>query len=269
MAADVALHIPVAFKGRTFSLWLERFLDRVGVDALPPTIRSRAELIKLVEAKVFDTDRRQFEGGYTNRFAALLMRYGREAAQTVLSTNGDLESVLRSLNRLDSDLIKLYRVLYSNVGEYFYNRVAHRVVEQLKASQFDQEDPFNNLQFNQWFQTTTGKKITAVSDTTRTKVAARMQRGLEEGTALPKLARELAASYSFSRVRAKRIARTEIIAASNSATHFGISAHVTTAGLVREWISTLDSRTRNTHLSASGQKRKWGEAYNEIGRAHV
>lgn len=266
---DPSLRIPLQAEGTVYKGWLERFVDYIG-GPIPSGLTNREVLIKFAEAKAFDADRRRFEKPYANRFTRLLAVQGRICAQTVLDTNGDAESTLRSLQYFDHDLRTLYHTLYQDVGEFFNRRVTARLEEQLKAKPppYNREDPFANPAFSQWYTQTTGQKITAIGEATRIKIRADLYQGLEQGTSVQHLARDLRASYLFSQVRASRIARTEVIAASNSATHYGLATHTNAKALVREWIATLDSRTRSTHQygsGAGGQKRKWGKPYN-VGR---
>lgn len=56
--------------------------------------------------------------------------------------------------------------------------------------------------------------------------------------------------YEFGRVRAERIARTEITGAMNGG---GVSVYKSNGIERKEWITTLDDLTRETHIQANGQ----------------
>lgn len=83
-----------------------------------------------------------------------------------------------------------------------------------------------------------------------------LEKALEEGWGSEKIAREIDSLTGnlVSRVRARRIARTEIIRGSNRASIAGARRTSEQAGvtLKKEWIATFDNRTRSTHVSVDG-----------------
>lgn len=90
-----------------------------------------------------------------------------------------------------------------------------------------------------------------ISDTTKEQIRSVLQEVLEDGADIKETARRIAEVFDFNEARGKVIARTEIIRASNYANY----AAQANSGLVdqREWISTYDDRTRDSHQALDGQ----------------
>jgi hypothetical protein len=83
---------------------------------------------------------------------------------------------------------------------------------------------------------------------------------IEEGWGVPELVQQLESRLTtLSRTRAERIARTEILRASNAGSRAG--AVSTGLDLVKEWLSALGDRTRDSHAATNGQRRPLAEPY--------
>lgn len=87
--------------------------------------------------------------------------------------------------------------------------------------------------------------------------------GLAEGWAIDKIVDKIVANVeegAISRWRARRIARTETIRASN----FGqmVAANESGLSLWKQWVATLDDRVRPTHEVAHNQVVKMGKDFN-------
>lgn len=100
----------------------------------------------------------------------------------------------------------------------------------------------------QWIAT----KVTQINRTTEEQIRSVIRTGLEEGLSVDAIARrlrELAAPLSA--LRSHVIARTE----THQAANFGAqqAAELTELEMRREWVATMDSRTRSPHASADGQ----------------
>lgn len=99
---------------------------------------------------------------------------------------------------------------------------------------------------------TVRRRITSIAETTRQQVVNAVERGYADG-----LGQDGVADYilslvpEFSRYRAEMIARTETHGAANYGA--GRAARETNLPLKREWISSRDERTRETHREADGQ----------------
>tara|TARA_Y100000593_G_scaffold93718_1_gene189680 strand:- start:5097 stop:5879 length:783 start_codon:yes stop_codon:yes gene_type:complete len=101
--------------------------------------------------------------------------------------------------------------------------------------------------------------VNDMTDTTKKQINHIISSAFEEGQSIQTTAATIQASINhMTNVRSTMIARTETIRASNQGAMFG--ADMTGLDLDKEWISTLDSRTRTfedsdyDHLSMDGQR---------------
>ena len=105
-------------------------------------------------------------------------------------------------------------------------------------------------------------RLVRVPDTVFDTIRSALDEGRQAGEGIPELSRRvdaLMADQERWRNRAVVIARTEVIAANNEGQRNAAGAIADASGVPRnlvakEWLATSDRRTRDTHLSASGQK---------------
>ena len=97
-----------------------------------------------------------------------------------------------------------------------------------------------------------GEKITQISDTTRQDIVRILQNMVDEGEGIEAMAQTLREhTDGVSLMRGRRIARTEVIPASNAAVDAG--AREADVALEKEWITAIDGREREHHKEADGQ----------------
>jgi hypothetical protein len=87
--------------------------------------------------------------------------------------------------------------------------------------------------------------------------------GIAAGEGVEELAARIEASTGVGQARAERIARTEVIAASNAAS-LAVANLANLPGAAKEWLATPDARTREAHRLADGQRVPLGEPF-EVG----
>lgn len=99
-----------------------------------------------------------------------------------------------------------------------------------------------------------------ITSTTRSLLRILLRDALAEGLGTAEIARRITAEFeAFTTTRAELIARTEVIRASN----FGNqqAARATGLNLEREWVAVTDSRTRDAHSRADGQRAAMGSPF--------
>jgi uncharacterized protein with gpF-like domain len=194
-----------------------------------------------------------------------------EAVRNV-STPSEAETVAsRAVDRTVSVVREDIELIYSRVG-YAFARDVHNSLK----SHLGMEIKRDELQ-GEWVRRLrrfiesegTFELIAGLSGYTKRVLRSVIRRGVEDGLGIDKIARMITndpALQIVTRSRAKRIARTEIISASN----FGSQMGAGSTGLVlnKEYIATRDERTRGPaddfdHYSMDGQIRAMDEPYTE------
>mgnify|MGYP001567896565 CR=1 FL=1 len=85
------------------------------------------------------------------------------------------------------------------------------------------------------------------------KTRAELVTGMGNGESIPELTKRVRGELASSTVRARTIARTEVIGASNAGAFMQVTAMGEDAPESKSWLATGDSRTRLTHRAANGQ----------------
>ncbi|MEK6479614.1 phage minor head protein [Catalinimonas sp. 4WD22] len=107
--------------------------------------------------------------------------------------------------------------------------------------------------FRQYVFTDGAEKVRNITTTTKTIIKRIIQKSGNEGLSIPDTSKLLLSEWrSLAKSRSVVIARTEIIAASNYGSLTG--AQSTGLEIDKIWISTRDSRTRDKHIIADGQR---------------
>lgn len=103
-------------------------------------------------------------------------------------------------------------------------------------------------------------EIEAWSDELKSTVGRLIDDGHRETLSVKQVADTLKEAGVRTQRQATLIARTEMVAASNAATHQGIRA-IAEPGDMKVWIATSDQRTRDSHRKADGQKVPVGQPF--------
>lgn len=146
-----------------------------------------------------------------------------------------------------------YKRVYLGVALDFADSVDAGLVDSFgaKRQRRAKQDTWE-AQIARYLETQGGTRITQVSDTTRTRIMASLARGFEAGMGADDMATQLEeAAAGATAGRSLRIARTEVITASNlgsdaAARAFGVP-------LNKSWLATFDGRERDTHAEADEQ----------------
>lgn len=95
-------------------------------------------------------------------------------------------------------------------------------------------------------------RLVGIGDLLWANARDQMSEGLRQGESIPQLADRVRSAAGVTEPRARNIARTEVISASNAAAH--LQAQSAGVDMEKEWIDTHDNRTRLTHRIAGGQR---------------
>ena len=177
----------------------------------------------------------------------------------------DTAAMARLMREGRTAIRRLYRRIYERVLPAFARDSYDRLTdagEERKAPSEEVEAGWLKV-VDTFLEGEGGKLIQGVSQETIALVVQEIREGVEEGEGIEAIARRLEEEVGgFNRVRARRIARSEVIRASNKGALEG--ARSTGLELEKEWVATRDSRTRGTHRRADGQTVGLEEAF-EVG----
>jgi SPP1 gp7 family putative phage head morphogenesis protein len=142
-------------------------------------------------------------------------------------------------------------------------RVGKNINQQLKEFTDDKFEPLFLKNVTEYLaQKEVLNRIVTVKKTYLKRIQTLLKNRLAEGQTIQQASREikkLVNQPNFNKAEALRIARTETTAAANfAATQSGeVSGFV----MEKEWISFIDGRTRDDHISADGQRVPQNEAF--------
>ena len=157
----------------------------------------------------------------------------------------------------------LYNILY-NLWIGTVNDFGRFVFGRLKN-----QKAFNLLEFGalSYIQGVVFNRIQRINDYSKKVLSNILDTAMEEGLSIPNTVKAIKEQFtSWSKWRATRIARTEVVSASNFGSLQG--AKQSGAEVKKVWIATFDSRVRKTHKKAHGQTAAMGEKF-KVGNAEL
>ena len=158
------------------------------------------------------------------------------------------------------DLGKTYRKEYQAVALLFAGE-NFNAIESARKGFADAEVSTWAENVNEHLDKFSKKRIKLMNATTKDWIKRTMQAAIDEGLSINQVAKRINEEWAgIDAFRAERIARTEIISASNYGSQQG--AISTGLDLKKKWLATRDSRTRADHGGADGQVRALDKPYN-------
>lgn len=215
-------------------------------------IRNNRAIWRAVQRK-----RNSYESKFTSLFRVALNRQFRELAERINEQNYNSRLLLDTIK--PDVLEKRYEQLYTLVGSDFareeYNRLKGFHPDLLTK----EEDTWYSY-LRSYVKKRVWKRIESVNHTS-VEVAGNIINGIIEQSVseglgayetASRIKKELISQgIQYNQWRALRIARTEIMTASNVGSMEGAKA--TGEALQKYWIATYDNRTRDTHLAVESQ----------------
>ncbi|WAG75196.1 phage portal protein [Clostridium estertheticum] len=163
---------------------------------------------------------------------------------------------LKVLNQ--DDLLKF--LMSKGETEYMANKILpilKKLIEDKGKEIMDDLDvnisfDLHNPMVTEYLDEYCGKQITNINATTESSIRDQLKAGELDGESIPKLCDRIGKYFDDTeQYRTERIARTEVIGASNNAALMGYKQ----SGVVdkKQWLTALDERTRPAHTEADGQ----------------
>ena len=114
--------------------------------------------------------------------------------------------------------------------------------------------------------------VSNITQTTKAKLQEIVAKGIQEGKSIDQITKDIMSDETtgYSVMRAKRIARTEVMRSSNYASMIGADKHPFEVDKI--WISARDKRTRRIpkdnydHFNMNGQKVGWADDFTSTGK---
>ena len=161
------------------------------------------------------------------------------------SVEGVVDAI-EAININESETKRALESIYVETGRDF----AKWTVDNLKGAVKKSSDYFDDY-MRRYVEERTGEKIKSITTTTRTRAIAIAKKvvaqGLEQGLSIDNIAAMLKQRYyNDALYRSVRIARTEVIAASNAGSLHG--ALSTGLAIKKVWLATKTGHTRESHM---------------------
>lgn len=203
--------------------------------------------------KSFDRRRLEFlpyaRRKFTQALNRQLLQFERATADVVII--GDLVQGIGAITQ--APIKEAFEDVYPRVAGTF----AVFTTQQLKHSKGYIEKDYTVSDYQDaitaWVAENTGARIVGITQTTQQIVQKVIQQAFDEGLSIAQSQRLIRSKFALmTAMRAERIARTEIVSASNLGSLEG--ARATGLLLKKSWLATRDDRTRDDHADADGQQ---------------
>jgi len=197
--------------------------------------------------------RKRYERAAIAEFKRVLNKYLADYMVRIANAQTFSDLITEANKQVQPDWIKeSMQKLYSRVGTDF----AKSTIKELQAKKaFRIETDFWVEYFKAYAGTKLGDKITWITNTTEDVFKETVRRVVDQagtdGLSIYNTAKQIQKEIGFKNAyRAERIARTEIVAASN----LGANEGAKNAGieLRKEWVPIVDENTRESHVAMSG-----------------
>lgn len=202
-----------------------------------------------------------FQKDTEKRFALALRHMVDEAADA--AGKGFIGSADDAADFATERVLDALRETYEEVIPFFAG-ISYNFIESATKDFTDAEVEAWLAQVNAFIEAGGAEKVVAITQTTKDMIKRVMAQAAEEGWGADKAARELRKKWSdLERFRAERIARTELVGASNLGNDMGARSLAEENGLTlnKVWIATIDGRTRDNHIILNGKTARQDEAF--------
>jgi hypothetical protein len=232
------------------------------------SFRANTEERKARHWRVFQRERERLYRTIAVRTAATLRRQTNQVADAISARSNklDLEYYAgREVDGMEGQIEALMAGTYVDVGRRFGNMT----IDSFKAFGLV-EVKYETNTFVRIIQAFVarefGERIKSINTVTKEKISRVIRQGIEANQSVQQIARDIKSGAYLQSIipnRALVIARTEVIAASNYGSQVG--AKLTGLTLEKEWLSTRDSRTRDDHVAADGERVLMDDTYTQTG----
>jgi len=197
----------------------------------------------------------QKEKAFAADIKPILKRQWQEVADHI--RQGTIQNLQWEINKYMNEMIKAFEKNYMKIGAMNFTRLQNFIEgEKPKGfSRYDKKD-FESVfwtNFKRWVKNEAAKKVTKIDLNTFKIMNKIVSSKIKEGNTYYEIARAIEMMEAITTIqRAKTIARTETHTAFNNSTHESMLA--SDIAEEKEWMSALDERTRDLHITADGER---------------
>lgn len=198
--------------------------------------------------------RRAVETVYAKRLAGWLRKIGAATAgdyRRGLSEAGTLQLMEM---RFQNYLPDFFRQMYEDTFRAAIVATPQVVTLQRKVD-WELLEPTDLPEYRAWMNRVAAQAVRDVSESTKKGIAKIVDQGIDQQLGIDPIADAIQAAYGFSARRAQVIARTEVVAASNSTFFYSVNRYYNVDGATKTWLATNDHRTRPTHVKAGATQK--------------
>lgn len=229
------------------------------------SVNLNTEELKSSYWKAMNVRRRGWVNRASKMFEVRIRKDLEAAAAAIEKASGisDIRSaVVHAVGGKNGEWAKTLRTLYMILIPEFAQPVREQILKSMggwsrKDTENDEAASAWGAQVQSYLGSVGGQKISQISATTVKQIMAAIEAGVALDESIPDLAKRIREMEEMEKYRAVRIARTEVVSASNFGSLAG--AKSTKLPLIKEWISTRDGDTRDgdgeefDHLSMDGK----------------
>jgi len=198
--------------------------------------------------------RRAVEKVQVPKLAAWLAKEGRAFAKDYRAGTGEARALILLDMRFNNWLPDFYEALYAATFRATVALTPQTVALRRKVD-WELIGPWDIPEYGAWMNRVAAQQVRNVTENTKRGIARIIDEGLENSRSIDAIADRLIASYGFSMYRAQVVARTEVVAASNSTFFYSVNRFYNLDGATKNWLATNDHRTRPTHVTAGATQR--------------
>ena len=217
--------------------------------------------------------RRGIEIKYFNLIKNSITKQFKKFASDVKTYGVDVARSRLGLELWSDELIKIFERMYKETVITFGN-ATYRVLK-IEANQKADTFGFNAIWTKDVLAFLSQQGFELVSDITKTtkdKLLSIIDKAINEGSSIDQIVKNILSDeqLGYASFRARRIARTEVMRASNIGAMKGAEAH--DFEVDKQWISARDIRTRRIprnefdHIALDGVVVDYNETFNSVGK---
>lgn len=214
-----------------------------------PKVLTMAEVKSVAAWLRVEQARRTVEAAYIRRLAAWLKKAAQETSKTYRAGTSEAGTLQLMEMRFNNFLPEYLRQLYIDTLKATAPVTPFLVTLQRKV-EWELIEPTDLPEYQAWMNRVAAAQVRNVTESTKQGLIKIIDDGIKNFESIDVIADRIQAAYAFSAYRAQVIARTEVVAASNSTFFYSVNRYYNVNGATKTWLATNDKRTRPTHVRA-------------------